>query len=163
MQWYAVHTKSHQEHVAELNLKRLGLETFYPQLKQTKLIRRRHQTIISSLFPGYLFARFAIEAHYRAVNYTRGVCKVVTFGRVPAIVDDEIIESIKRPLHDGYVTLLHPPFIPGQLVRIKEGPFRGVKAIFEREMSDQERVVLLLRALSYQARVIVDVDQVVNL
>jgi transcriptional antiterminator RfaH len=160
MNWYAVNAKSRQESVAELNLRRLGLETFYPQLKQTKLIRRRRQTSITSLFPGYLFAKFAIEKHCRAVSYARGVRKVVTFGQAPAIVDDEIIESIKRSLEDGYVTLLHPRFRPGQSVRIKEGPFQGIDAVFEREMSDQERVVLLLQTLSYQARVIVDADQV---
>jgi transcriptional antiterminator RfaH len=53
-------------------------------------------------------------------------------------------------------------FTPGQNVRITEGPLQGFEAIFERDMSDQERVVLLVRALSYQARVIVDAQYVVN-
>lgn len=162
MEWYAVNTKPHQEHLAELNLARIGVETFFPQLKQNKLLRRKRQTIIYPLFPGYLFARFELEAHYRAVTYSHGVRKVVDFGQVPAIVDNEIIETIQSALQDGFVTLPQSAFTRGQVVRIKEGPLRGLEAIFECEMDDHERVVILLRALSYQARVIMDLEQLVS-
>lgn len=162
MQWYAVNTKPHQEHLAELNLTRIGVETFFPQFTQSKLVRRKRQTVINPLFPGYMFARFELETHYRAVTYSHGVRKVVDFGRAPAVVDDEIIRAIQSTIHDGFVALPHPSFTPGQVVRIKEGPLRGLEAIFEREMGDHERVVLLLRALSYQARVIMDLEQLVS-
>jgi transcriptional antiterminator RfaH len=163
MNWFAVHTKPHQEHLAELNLHGLGVETFLPQIKQSKVIRRRRETIIGPLFPGYLFARFHLEAHYRAVTYARGVRKVVAFGSTPAEVDEGIIEAIKSRLHDGYVTVPVPTFTPGQLVRIQQGPLQGMEAIFEREMSDNQRAALLLRTLAFPARVIVDIDQVANL
>jgi len=54
-------------------------------------------------------------------------------------------------------------FRPGQAVRIQEGPLHGLEAIFEREMPSYQRAVLLLRALSYQARVVVDIADIVNL
>lgn len=160
MNWYAVSTKPRQEDLAELNLQRLGVETFCPQLKQTKLIRRKRQTVTGPLFPGYLFTRFNLDTHYRAVNYARGVRKLVAFGPVPVVVDDEIIEAIRSRLDDGYMTVPVSSFTPGQVVRIHEGPFEGFEAVFEREMSDHQRVVLLLQALSYQARVVVDIENV---
>jgi transcriptional antiterminator RfaH len=160
MHWYAVNSKPRQENLAEQNLQRLGVETFYPQLRQNKVIRRRRQTVIGPLFPGYLFVRFNLDAQYRAVNYARGVRKLVAFGSEPVLVDDEIIESIKSRLQDGYVTIQRAPFTPGQIVRIQEGPLRGLEAIFEREMGDQERAMLLLKTLSFQARVIVDLEYV---
>jgi transcriptional antiterminator RfaH len=161
--WYAVHTKPRQEMLVQDSLQRLGLETFCPLLKQDKLIRRRWQTVIGPLFPGYLFTRFILEIHYRAVNYSRGVKGVVAFGSVPARVEEAMIESIKSRIHNGCVTVQPSSFTPGQAVRIQGGAFQGLAAVFEQEMDDHQRVVLLLQALSYQARVIVDRQYVVSL
>jgi len=162
MNWYAIHTKPRQEKLAELTLQQLGVEAFFPELKRQKVMRRKRQLTISPLFPGYLFARFNMEARYRAVNSGRGIRKVVTLGTVPAVVDERIIESIKLRLEDGYVTLRSTPFVSGQIVHIQDGPFQGLDAVFEKELSDHQRAVLLLQALFYQARVVVDLGSVVN-
>lgn len=37
--WYTVNTKPRQEELGELSLQRLSIETFSPQLMQTKIIR----------------------------------------------------------------------------------------------------------------------------
>jgi transcriptional antiterminator RfaH len=161
--WYVVHSKPQQERAAQLTLQRLGISTFFPEVKESKVIRRKKQIRISPLFPGYLFARFRVTDQYRAVVYARGVRAVVSFGLTPVIVDEEIIEAIKGKLVSGYVTTPASTFTPGQVVRIQEGPLHGLEAIFEREIPGYERAVLLLRSISYQARVVVDVEQVVNL
>jgi transcriptional antiterminator RfaH len=162
MNWYVVNTKPHQEDLAELTLQRLGVETFSPRLKQSKLIGQRRLTVTGPLFPGYLFARFSLDTRYRAVCYAQGVRKIVAFGPEPSVVDEKIIDSIKSNLQEGYVTVQRPLFTAGQTVRIQEGPFRGFEAVFVHEMSDQQRVVLLLQALSYQARVVVELEHVVT-
>lgn len=163
MHWYAVSVKSHQERLVELNLQRLGVETFCPLLKQWKVIRRKQQMSTSPLFPGYLFARFRMEDQYRAVIYARGVRNIVAFGHTPAVIDEELIGAIKSRLHNGCVIAPASTFRRGQVVRIQEGPLHGLEAIFEREMSGCQRVVLLLRALSYQVRVVLGLEHVVNL
>lgn len=162
MHWYVVNTKPHRENLVGQSLQRLGVETFCPQLKQNKPIRGRRQTVKSPLFPGYLFARFNLETQYRAVNYAQGVRKLVSFGPAPVAVDEEIIESIKSRLQDDCVTVQPPSFKPGQAVQIQDGPLQGLEGIFELEMNDHQRVVLLLRMLSYQARVVVDLEHVVG-
>ena len=108
MRWYTLNTRPHHERSAELNLERLGVETLYPQLKQTKVIRRRRQTRTGPLFPGYLFARFDIGTQYRTVAYARGVRNIVSFGSVPATVSDEIIEGIRARLQEGHLTVPAP-------------------------------------------------------
>lgn len=163
MYWYAISAKPHQEKVAENNLQQLGVETFSPQVRQNRIIRRKMQSTLSPLFPGYLFARFSLDQQYRAILYARGVRRVVAFGPKPAIVDESLIESIKSRLHEGYIPLPGIQFLPGQPVRIENGPFHGLQAIFEREMPGYQRAVILLRALSYQARVVVDLKSIVNL
>lgn len=163
MLWYAVTTKPHQEKQAGLNLESLGVETFCPQIKRKKVIRRRLQTVIDPLFPGYIFARFDIERSYRTVSYARGVRSIVAFGPMPAPVDEEIIAAINARLHNGCLTVPATSYTPGQSVRIQEGPLQGLEAIFEREMTGQQRVVLLLRVLAPQWRVVLPIEQVASL
>jgi len=163
MNWYAIHTQPHQETLSESSLQRLGIETFFPRIKQRKIIRRVARTITAPLFPGYLFARFNMDTNYRAVNYARGVRRIVSFGPAPAMVDESIIESIKARLQDDGATLQGPIFSPGQTVRIQGGMFEGLEAVFERELSDRQRAMVLLQVLSGQTRLIVDMAQVANL
>jgi transcriptional antiterminator RfaH len=162
MFWHAVKCKPHQERVAESHLKRAGIITFYPQIKEPKIVRRRRQICITPLFPGYLFAQFSVAHDYRTVIYCRGVRGVVSFGPTPAVVDEELIQAIKDRLCSGYVTIPEAAFRPGQVVRIQEGPLRGMEAVFERQMPGDQRAVLLLRAISYQAKVVVDLEDIVN-
>ena len=96
MNWYAVNTQPRREEVAELNLRRLGVETFFPRIREERVIRRRREVVTGPLFPGYLFARFDLATSFRAVNYARGVKQVVSFGAVPAPVDEEVLDAIRR-------------------------------------------------------------------
>lgn len=163
MNWYVVSTKPRQETIAVNNLKIIGIESFSPQIQQSKIIRGRRKTVVGPLFPGYLFAQFDVNTHYRAVNFLRGVRNIVKFGEGPEKVDPKLIDLIKDRLVDGYITVPQKSFIHGQSVEIQDGPLRGIEAIFDHTIDDQHRVVLLLNALSYQARVIVDLDNVINL
>jgi transcriptional antiterminator RfaH len=162
MFWYVVKCKPHQERVAESHLRRAGIITFYPQIKEPKIVRRRRKICITALFPGYLFAQFNVEHDYRLVIYSRGVHGVVSFGPTPAVVDEELIEAIKDRLCNGYVTIPKAVFTPGQVVRIQEGPLRGIEAVFERQIPGYQRAVLLLSAISYQAKVVVDLEDIVS-
>jgi transcriptional antiterminator RfaH len=118
---------------------------------------------VAPLFPGYLFARFNVVTHYRTVNYAHGVRRILAFGSVPMVVEDSIIVSIKERLQEDGEGLPGQRFNPGQAVRIQGGVFQGLEAVFEREMSDRQRVMVLLQALSGRTRLIVDMAQVVNL
>ncbi len=163
MHWYAVNTKPHQERLAELNVKRLGVDTLCPWVRQRKTVRRRWQTVIAPLFPGYFFARCDLDRDYRGVTYATGVRSLVTFGASPAVVSEEIIQGIRSRLHEGSTSCPAPSLKVGDQVHIRDGPLEGLEAVFERQIGDRQRVVLLLRTLAYQARVIVPVEQVVNL
>ena len=156
MDWYLLRSKPRQEVIAETNIQRWGVESFCPQLMQTKIIRGKKQTVISPLFPGYLFSRFNLSTDYRKVAYAHGVADVVTFGTTPARVDEEIIETIRARMHEGFVSLSPPLFISGQTVQIQEGPLKGLLAVFERELTGTQRVALLLKNVSYSARVVIE-------
>jgi len=160
MSWYAVSTKPHQEKQAELHIKQCGIECFLPLLKGSKIIRRTRKTVIEPLFPGYLFARFDLDKHCRAVNYATGVRKIVEFGSGPVELDATMIDAIKARLNDGYVKLMPVRPVHGQIVHIKGGPLAGLEAVFMREMTDRNRVLLLLNTLGFHAKVTLNIDQV---
>jgi transcriptional antiterminator RfaH len=160
MPWYAVSTKPHQERQAEWHIKQWDIECFLPLLKANKIIRRTRKTIIEPLFPGYLFAQFELERHYRAVSYATGVRRVVEFCSGPVELDATMIDAIKERLNDGYVTPQSERFKMGQIVHIKGGLLTGLEAVFMREMTDRNRVLLLLNTLGFHAKLTIDIDQV---
>ena len=161
--WYAVSTKTHCEAVAYCSLDHLGIEVFFPMLKEEKTIRGKRQVAQSPLFPGYLFARFEAITEFRAVTYARGVKKVVSFGAGPCVVDDSLIEALRDRTSDGVIAISENYLTPGKVVRIQEGPLGGLEAVFEKQINGASRAVLLLKALSFQARVILGSQRVANL
>lgn len=163
MHWYVVGTKPHHERIAEIALEQFGVEIFSPLIKEHRVVRRVRREVVSPMFPGYLFARFELETQYRAVIHARGVRKVVSFGESPAIVDDAMIDTIKGKLSKGCLVLPSSEFRSGQVVRIHEGPLRGLEGVFQKQISGSQRAILLLRALSYQAKVVVHLGDIVNL
>ena len=106
MHWYTVSTKPHQGKQAESHISQCGIEFFSPLLKESKIIRRIRKTGIEPPCPGYLFAQFELERHYRAVSYAAGVHEVVEFGSGPVELDATVIDAIKERLDDGYVPLI---------------------------------------------------------
>ena len=161
--WYAVRTKPRCEAFAEASLQRLRVEVFLPMLREHKQTSLAHRKSATPLFPGYLFVRCEMPAQYRGVSYASGVKNIVSFGAGPSIVDDSIIDSIKGQAVNGVIEIVDETFVSGRAVRIHEGPLFGLDAVFEKKLSGANRAVLLLKAISYQARVIIDVRQVANL
>ena len=145
--------------MAQLSLQRENVETYFPQLRQKRTIRRVRKWVTGPLFPGYFFARFDATRDGRLVRYANGVINVVSFGGKPAVVELAIITAIKEHAPTDVVTIQASPLRPGDVVEVQTGPFRGFQGIFEREMSDQERVVILLEVLAKTTRVQISREQ----
>ena len=157
--WYLIHSKARQENVAELNLRQLGVETFCPRLRELQPTQSKAQGKGEVLFPGYLFIRVDMTAEYRKVTYAHGVLRVVKFGAAPVVVEEEIIDSIRARVRNGFVL---PPLSSslksGQVVRIHKGPFHGFEAIFEQKLNGTQRVALLMKTVAFQGRMVIDWD-----
>lgn len=154
--WYAVQTKPYREDQAASNIRRLGLTVLLPKIMREKLEYGNVRTQVKPLFPGYLFARFSPSPHFHSIRYARGVTRVLCAGDTPVPLSEEIIGTIQsRVGTDGYVRI-GSPLRQGEEVVINEGPLRGLVGVFERELSDGERAVVLLQAVEYQVRVFVE-------
>ncbi|MBY0249563.1 MAG: hypothetical protein K2Q17_18075 [Nitrospiraceae bacterium] len=160
-EWHVVRAKPHQEGVVESSLMHSGIEVLCPRIQEQRVIKRKLRKVVSPLFPGYLFAKFSLS-RWRMVQYANGVHSVVSFGSAPAVVSDEIIDEISMRLQAGVFVPHSPRFSHGEIVRIQEGPLRGLDAVFERELVGQQRAMLLMKMLACQVRVVLDLKSIVN-
>jgi transcriptional antiterminator RfaH len=155
--WYVIQTRPKEEDRADSNLRAWKIETFTPKFKERRSspYSSSQNYVLKHLFPRYIFARFCATRLFH-VNYTRGVQKVVGFGEGPAPLDDEIVELIKSRLNEEGVVRIGEPLKPGDQIVVKAGPLKGLAGIFERTTNDIDRVMILLSAVGYQARITVE-------
>jgi transcriptional antiterminator RfaH len=156
--WYAVHTRPKQEDRAAGNLRGQHIEVFTPVLCTPRRAGSagRARDAITPLFAGYLFARFDPEVSLVSVRYTRGVHRVIGCGDEPVPVDDEIIGIIRGTLDARGIATLRTSFVAGDAVVIEEGPLKDLMGIVERPLKNSDRVLILLTAVHWRARVAVD-------
>ena len=154
-QWVVLYTKSNAERQVARALYERGVEVFLPTVRELRQRRRREY---APFFPCYLFARVDFEqVSYSTVAWTPGLRRVVAFGDRLAVMPDEAIEMIRQRLAEIEAQGGLPTygFQPGDEVRIKDGPLRGLHAVFEGPMGPEERVQVLIRFLgqTYQREV----------
>ena len=158
--WYAVMAKHRQEKISISLLEQGGIETYYPEVNECFSVKGRRCLRRAGLFPRYFFARFDHDTQYRTVSYCRGVRKIVTFGQAPAEVESNLLDDIRRRLSRQDMIPILLRLKHGEVVRISHGPLAGVEGVFDSSLSGKERVVVLLRALSYQSRAVVKLSDV---
>jgi transcription antitermination factor NusG len=148
--WYVLNTKPKKESQVERMFREAGFEVYNPKLKQDERIL--------PFFAGYAFLRFDFPDEYRLVKYTRGVKKVVGSPEGPTPVPNEVIEAIREREVDGFVEFDKYGEEPsvGDEIQIMEGPLKGLRGIFKREMTQNERVLILLNYVAYQGQLIVE-------
>lgn len=161
MNWHCIHTRPMKEEATrEYYSGCLGLDTYFPMLREQRTIRRVKRMVTKPLFPRYLFCRFEPTLHYRAVRYAPEVIDVVHFGSTPTIVPDRLIDDLRSWAGEALdVITLQPPLKPGDVVLIGDGPLSGLRAVVLREMSDSDRVAVLLSFLDCGARTVVHRSQ----
>ena len=147
--WYLLQSKPRQAERAEFNLRNQGFVVYRPCIRVER--RRRGQRVIcqESLFPNYLFIRLQRWVdNWHPIRSTRGVSRLVSFAAEPQPVPEDVVEGIRRRLEDRPA---EPWLRAGERVRIAEGCFRGLEAIFQ-TFDGEQRVVLLLTLLQRQTR-----------
>src|SRR5262249_5336741 len=154
--WFAIQARPAAETTAEFNLRSLSIETLLPLVRRpVRHATRTPRMVLRPLFPGYLFARFCAVVSLRAVKYSRGVSRVVGGLGQPWPVEDAIIADIRERIGpEGCVQLRERPFRMGDHVCITAGPLAGWSGVFDSDLSDSERVVILIETLQ-QGRVVV--------
>jgi transcriptional antiterminator RfaH len=151
LSWYLIHCKPREERRALENLERQHFECFFPVRLRERLREGKLYRTTDPLFPGYLFIHLdRLHDNWYPIRSTRGVNQIVRFSGYPTPIRDELIEGIRNRLAESPVR--EPYLKPGDHVRITEGAFSQLEAIFLAN-DGEERVVLLLNILQSEQRV----------
>lgn len=145
--WYLLYTKPKREGFVEDALRRIAIEVYNPKRVSKKKANGNKGDFFAPLFPCYVFVRFDVQKFFHMIKYTRGVKKIVGFDGSPSPVPEEIIYTIRSRETEGVVDMASS-FNEGDVVMINNGLFRDFTGVFQKELSDKERVLILLNTLS---------------
>lgn len=155
-QWYTLYTKANNEYQVATLLQEQGIETFLPTLNTTD---KREP-----FFPCYLFMQADLTKLSPASwQWTPGLRRIVSRGQQPIPVSTEIIQLIKnnlKELNAQIHTRQQHHFVPGEKVRVVNGPFKEMVAIFSELTSPGVRVRILMSVLGQQKRVQLDINDI---
>ena len=84
----------------------------------------------------------------------------VKFGNRIAEVGEDVVQDIRDRCPGGVAELRLRPYQAGEPVLVREGPFAGLGAIFEREMAGSDRVAILLELLGRQTRLVLSSEMI---
>lgn len=148
-QWYACYTRARHEKQVETQLRKRGLESYLPVIRQVRQWSDRQKVIQFPLFPSYVFGRFTLsEVH--AVLTTPGVSTIVRAGGYPTPVPAAELENVRKFVTALAESEIEPdarPFLTeGQWIRVLEGPFEGVEGVVV-ERRGRKRVLVGLSAI----------------
>ncbi len=148
LNWYVLQIKPHKERSVFEQLENSNIEIFYPTIKVKPKNPRSAKE--KPYFPGYMFIKTDIAAMgLNAFSWIPGTRGLVSFGDIPAIVPEELINKLWVQVEEtNKIQLAHQDIKQGELVRIISGPFAGFDAIFDRHTAGNERVQVLLAFLS---------------
>lgn len=149
--WYVIQSHPNKEQLLYKQIKLLGIEVFYPKLKVKPVNPRARK--IRPYFPGYLFIRTEPEmigsSTIKWMPHSKGV---VSFGGIPSIVPDTLINNILQKIGDTKDSLIEiqEEINSGTPISIEYGLFEGYEGIFDMKLEGTDRVRILLKMLSDQ-------------
>ncbi len=151
--WTVAHTRSRQEKALARHLEPLGVAFYLPQ--HERRIRRSGREFLSHipLFPGYLFLR-AGAASRAAVFRSQLVVRLLE------VRDQDLLHGELRQLRAlqeaGANLVPYARILPGDLVTVADGPFRGYKG---RVLSNQSGLRFIVSISMLRQSVAVEFDR----
>ena len=154
--WFIVSSKPKQEFDAERNLRTLDIGVYLPVYNRRIKKNKTKVDRVAPLFSGYLFARFDIHEFYQKVKYTKGVKTILGYNEYLWTIADEKIRDIQSRENNGLVVLRkrEESFSKGDKILIDEGDFEGWEGIFQEELPDRERAIIMLTNVKFSSKLI---------
>jgi transcription antitermination factor NusG len=127
-----LYTRARHEKKVDRLLRLRDFEVFLPLVPRQSQWHDRKKVVDWPLFPGYVFARFGLDATAQVLG-TPGVATVVRQDGAPAAIPDAEIENVRRLASVFSETGALPEPTPmvrrGQHALITRGPFKGVHGV----------------------------------
>lgn len=166
--WYCVYTSANSEGLAYHCLKRKGFQVYLPQY--VKMVRRGGRVtklvpVSRPLFTRYLFVSFDLDRDlWQEIPLLMGIERLLSHGETPMRVPAGAVESIRLAEICGDFSprssLAALQLQIGELVRVKEGPFKDWIGEVTRSPNGSDRVEILLKLFGRDNFVKIGVDSV---
>lgn len=148
--WYVINSKPKREFDVERLFHEGGITVYTPKYREGDRVK--------PFFPGYQFIYFSYPEQYKLVKYTRGVKRIVGNDDGPIELEDAVIRELKSREIEGCIEFAKHGVEPsvGDEIEVAEGPLKGLRGIFKKDMTDQARVMVLLNYVSYQGQLLIE-------
>ena len=131
--------------------------TFY--LPKITVKKNNHNFKEELLFPGYIFIKSSID-NYSALSFTKGIKKILKFGKNVSFLNDKEIFKIKTIEKDSKNKPISLKVIVGQKAKIIDGPLKG-NLVEICSLPSKKRVDILLSLLGTNRRVNISIKDLV--
>ncbi len=147
--WYCVRTNRGQEKTACESLRGLpDVQVFHPRLRSRTRAIGRLAPGVEPLFPGYIFANFALDPMLPRVTRAAGVKGVLSFMNLWPVVPEWDMEELKRSF--GPTQIMDRParrMDPHLEIDLIAGPLRGFRSVLYYDLPAAYRVNVLIQLL----------------
>jgi transcription antitermination factor NusG len=152
--WYVINTKPKKEFHVERLFREGGFGIYCPKYREGNSLK--------PFFPGYEFVSFSYPDQYKLVKYTRGVKRIVGNDLGPIPIGEEVLPELRRREVDGFVELQKYGLEPavGDEIEVAEGPLKGLRGIFSKNVSERDRILILLNYVNYQGQLLIEKGKV---
>jgi transcription antitermination factor NusG len=154
MSWAILKTQPRAEYTTKFRVCDLGFEVYVPEHQILITHARRASFENRPLFPTYIMIRLepSIDC-WSDINRLPGAINIIKFGLSPSLLKDEVVDAIREAQSDGvFDECIAKPFLVGDTVRIKSGPFSGMIARIA-EMQGSHRNLALLNLLDQGGKI----------
>jgi transcription antitermination factor NusG len=158
--WFALQSRPKNEKKVERLLREKDYECFTPMYRLKRKWSDRIVEVDFPLFPRYVFCRFSPTVLGKAIS-TKGVIRIVSFGRGPAEVAAEEVEALQLLTQSN---LLREPwkYLPnGTPVLVETGPLAGAQGIICAD-GNKRQLVISVTLLQRSVAVQLDEDTVIS-
>lgn len=157
--WYLVQCKPRESFRAETHLINQGYTCFHPTHPVKKKSSGTIKSLITPLFPHYLFVLLSPADNWSTIRSTRGVSRLVYFNHTPASLSHPLMAQLQRLCLKLNEQEAESIFKAGDHVRVTDGCFKELEAIVT-ATTGEERVILLINLFNRQQQVELSIHDV---
>lgn len=122
--WRVLYSKARQEKALARDLFQFGVPFYLPLIPKEAVTRGRRTASHIPLFAGYVFLHGDEHERLRAMQTNR-ISRILEVDDAEALVGD--LQQIRQLIASGAPLTVESRLVPGDLVRVKHGPFAGLE------------------------------------
>lgn len=154
--WKVIHVKPRCEKKLANYCRLWGITYYLPLREKTRVVQRRKVKVSLPLFSGYLFVSFDLSRRLELLQ-SNLIVRILEPRSSVGLLRNLVM--VRRALQINPSLESAPPLKRGELVRILDGPFRGIEGRVER-LAGTMKVVLNVEMIGQAIAVTANVEQV---